>query len=96
MPDYMENDGPAQETPMQESSGGGDGMDKGEGEGQTFLINKEAYPEAKPGDTFKMRVEQVHDQEMECSVMKEGEAKDEGSAEEASPPAASMPDGMMD
>lgn len=64
--------------------------------GRTFLVNKEAYPDAKPGDVFKMRVEQVHDDEMSCSIEKDGEPESgpEEPAEQTENPAT--PPGMMD
>jgi hypothetical protein len=84
--DYFE-DAPGQEDSMPKGDGAGDGADQSEG-GQTFLVNKEAYPDAKPGDVFKMRVEEVHDQEMSCSVMKDDEGKE---GEEQPPEEAPMP-----
>jgi|HubBroStandDraft_6_1064221.scaffolds.fasta_scaffold175276_2 hypothetical protein len=92
--DYME-DSPGQDAPPDKA--GGD--DKEKGDSPTFLVNKEAYPDAKPGDMFKMRVAAVHDKEMECTVEKgdEQEEGEEAPPEEASMPGASgPPDSMMD
>ena len=77
---------------------GGEDADRGEG-GETFLVNKSAYPDAKPGDMFKMRVEQVHDDEMECSVMKDDEHEEGGEEPPAEAPMPAMAGGgnpMMD
>ena len=75
---------------MPQGKEGGD-MDKEQGdESETFLVNKNAYPDAKPGDTFKARVERVHDDEMECSVEKDDE---QAEGEEAAPEEAPMPEG---
>lgn len=92
--DYMENS-PSQDAPEGDKAGGDD---KEKGDSPTFLVNKEAYPEAKPGDMFKMRVEAVHDAEMECSVMKDKESDHEQSegAEESQPSESPMPSSMMD
>ena len=93
--DYME-DSPAKDAPMPQGKEGAD-MDKEQGDdSETFLVNKNAYPDAKPGDTFKMRVVRVHDDEMECSVEKDDEHE---AGEEAAPEEAPMPEGapgMMD
>lgn len=99
--DYFDN-GPDQET-AKPGGGAMDGHDDKEGmdDKPTFLVNKEAYPDAKPGDVLKMRVAAVHDQEMECTVEKD----DEHEEHEEEPEPASMPgsseggganDAMMD
>ena len=89
MPDDYFEDSPGQDSPMPKDGGdGGDAADRSEG-GETFLVNKSAYPDAKPGDMFKMRVEQVHDDEMECSVMKDDGEQEEGG--EPPPEEAPMP-----
>ena len=74
------------------------GRDKdGEGERETFLVNKEAYPDAKPGDTFTMRVERVHEGEMECSVEKPEEHEEGEHDEDAMAGKEGVPmDSMMD
>lgn len=85
--DYFEN-APGKDEAMPEKPGmEGDGEDKGDE--QTYLVQKEAYPDAKPGDTFKMRVVRVHADEMECSVEKEDEQAegDEPMGDEAEMPA---------
>ena len=92
MPDL---DPTAQDAPQ--SPGMGSQSEPDDQTGSTFLINKEVYPEAKPGDTFTVRVERVHDAEMECSLVKGDEeqtqepALDEGDGE----PSAAAPHGGM-
>lgn len=74
--------------------------DDKQGDAETYLVNREAYPDAKPGDVFKMRVAAVHDAEMECTVEKDDEQQEgeEAPPEEAPMPGASDggPPGMMD
>jgi hypothetical protein len=99
---YAENEEETAPSQTSEQSPQGDGQDRQEGENSTFLINKEAYPEAKPGDLFTVRVERVHDQEMECSLVKEDEEKPPGGSEEAGdgmdagPEARGAPDAQED
>ena len=97
MPDYMENDGPAQESPAP-AMGNQDGEDKGEG--QTFLINSEACPGMKPGDTMELKIVAVHDKEYEVSYQPEEKGEDgqggDGEAPAEAPTPASPGGGMMD
>jgi hypothetical protein len=87
---YFEDEEAGQDTGMDEEKGGMEGEGKGEEGGETFLVNRAAYPDAKPGDRFMMRVEAVHENEMECSVEPmEKEEKDE----EPEPEMAEMPEG---
>jgi hypothetical protein len=79
MADMYDNEG-GNKQPMADSQD--DGQGGGQQEGKTFLVNQEMYPNAKPGDQFMVKVEAIHDGEMSCSVMGEGE-KEEG--EEAPP-----------
>jgi hypothetical protein len=84
--DYFEGGG---EQAMPEQRGDPEAKEAGDGGGETFAVNKTAYPDAKPGDTFKMRVVRVHDEDMECEVVKDDEA-----GEHEEPPAeAPMPAG---
>ena len=99
-PDYFD-DSPGKDAPMPDKpdmDGKGDGEDKGDE--QTYLVEKNAYPDAKPGDTFKMRVVRVHNQEMECAVEKDDEQAEgeEPMGEEAPMPAsmAGVGDSMYD
>lgn len=97
MPDDLFEDAPAKNAPMPDADKG-DPADK-ESDGETFLVNKQAYPDAKPGDMFKMRVVRVHEDEMECSVEKDDEQQegDDQAPEEAPmPEGGSAPPGMMD
>lgn len=71
-----------------------DGMEQSDAE--TFLINKEAYPEAKPGDTFKVRVEEVYDKEMSCSVEHEEEKQPDGEPGGGEPEPEMAGNPMMD
>jgi|SRR5271170_1185394 len=97
---YFEDDAPknqvGDDAGMPEGSEPRGQGEDGEGEGETFMVNKEAYPEAKPGDTFMMRVERVHEGEMECSVEKPEEDEEHGEGEEAMAGAEAPPDSMMD
>lgn len=49
-----------------------------DGEQATFLVNKTAFPTAKPGDEIMGRVVRVHEEELEIAPMKkeEGEEKE--------------------
>lgn len=78
MADMYDNEG-GNEQPMADSQD--DGKMGGQ-EGKTFLVNQEMYPNAKPGDQFMVKVEAIHDGEMSCSVMEEGEKPED---EEAPP-----------
>lgn len=84
--DYFENS-PGKDAPMGDDEHA-EGEGKEGGDEQTYLVQKEAYPDAKPGDTFKMRVVRVHDEEMECAVEKGDEQSED---EEAAPDEAPMP-----
>lgn len=94
--DYFENGGDDAGSSPQSTDDGA--RDDSKGGGQTFAINKEAYPDAKPGDMFKMRVESVHEADMMCSVMKDEEQHEDagGDEAEAMPAEATAPPGMMD
>lgn len=100
MDDYFE-DAPGKESaPAVDQQQQQDGGDKEAGDEQTYLVQREAYPDAKPGDTFTMRVVRVHSGEMECSVEKDGEHEEgeEPMTEQAQMPAAMAGggDSMMD
>lgn len=60
---------------------GGEGMEGKDAQGMTFLVNKESFPNAMPGDEIMARVVAVHDSELECEPMekeeKEGEPEPE-------------------
>ena len=77
--DMYDNEGGSDQPPSEPQD---DGQDGGQQEGKTFLVNQEMYPNAKPGDQFMVKVEAIHDGEMSCSVMEDGDNQED---EEAPP-----------
>ena len=67
--------------------------EKENSDAKTFTINKEASPDANPGDELVFRVVRVHDEELECELAPEGDHKEEDGEE---PPPEGNPKGEMD
>jgi hypothetical protein len=68
---------------------------RNEGESHPCLINKEHFPDAKPGDTLTIKVLQVHGEELECEPVSKGE-EDGDEPESELAPSGSRYDSMMD
>lgn len=84
MPNYFDED---EQGPSGEGAPPPDDSMNEEQPENTFLVNKEAYPDGKPGDTFMVKIVNVMDEDMECMAMpkKEGEEGEEGMEEEPMP-----------
>jgi hypothetical protein len=65
------------------------GEEDGQDDASTFLIPKDAHPDAKPGDTITLKVVRAHDEELECAVV------EAGPEDEAKPDMGGMEDGEV-